>query len=113
MTLNFGWNPQEVHVLLSTSQDFIFEIEPTDPSAIPDGTTVVMNIYAPGTDRLLPSAWQTPVDIWAATVAGGVVSWDIDSARADVIPNMAFFRIIISYSDAVYVWAKGSVIRDD
>ncbi len=110
----FGWVPDNVQISLSKDQDFIFTIDPDDPLAIPDGTIVVMHIYEPGTDKLAIESWVEPLDSWDATVSEGIVSWNIPSSQADVIPKKAYARIILTYPDGGdYVWAHGLVVRDD
>lgn len=114
MTIDFGWEPQEVRIILSASQAFVLQIAPTDPTAIPDDATSEIILYAPGTESLPFDLWQDPLDTWDATIAEGVVSWDISSDRADVIPTLAFARVILTYPESdSYIWAKGLVHRND
>lgn len=114
MTIDFGWEPQEVHVNLSAGQDFVLEIAPTDSTAIPDDATCVIVFYPPSTEALAYADWPDPLDSWSATIAAGVVSWEIASSRSDVIPHLAFARVILTYpSDESYVWARGLAHRND
>lgn len=114
MTIDFGWEPQEVHINLSAGQDFVLEIAPTDPTAIPDASTCVIILYPPGAESLAYADWPTPLDTWTASIASGVVSWDVESGRSDVIPHLAFARVILTYPTAEsYVWARGLAHRND
>lgn len=114
MTIDFGWEPQEVRIILSAGQNFVLEITTDDTNGIPDDATVALKIYAPGTEACPPAKWSTPLDTWNATVTGGIVSWDIVSTRSDAIPHLSFARVLLTYSGSdAYVWAKGLVHRID
>ena len=115
-TIAVGWHPIDITVLLVAQQDWTINIEPEE--ALPTGTTVVANIYPPGTEKMPPADWPTP-DVWAATVTTNSVSWHIESTLTDSIPTKSYVRWMISYpSDEIgttddYCWAKGLVVRDD
>jgi hypothetical protein len=113
LPIDLGWIPQEIRIILSAGQGFVLQITPTDPTAIPDGTTAVMNLYPPETESLPVAYWPAPIDSWDASISEGIVSWDVASGSADVIPQFAFVRIILTYVDGSYVWAKGQVDRND
>lgn len=114
MTIDFGWHPQDIRIILSAGQEFVLEIAPTDLTAIPDDATSSIKLYPPGTEVLPIASWPTPLDSWDATISGGVVSWQISSSRADLIPNLAFARVLLTYPDGEpYTWARGPVSRDD
>jgi hypothetical protein len=114
MTVALGWKPQDIQVILSAGQDFILEIVPDDPTAIPDGTLVKIDLYSPGTQKMSVDSWPDPLDSWDGTVSGGIVRWNVPSDKPDLIPQKAWARLIITYEGgADYVWAHGYVVRDD
>ena len=117
--LPFGWTPIPITVILSWDADWIIQIEPqtsTPGSVLPDDTTVSLVIYPPGTDGLPPDEWPDPLDTWDATVdlTTDIVSWKVPSEQANLIPKMAYARLMLTYPiDDDYVWAKGLVARSD
>lgn len=115
-TIDVGWNPIDITVHLVAQQDWTINIQLEEE--IPTGTTVVANVYPPGTQKLPVAEWPTP-ESWPATVTTDTVSWHVESALTDAIVAKSYVRWMISYPmDEIgtiddYCWAKGLVVRDD
>jgi hypothetical protein len=111
---NAGWEPLPLRIVLSARQSFVMSITTKEPGGIPDGATVLIDIYPLGTDKLDVDDWPEPLQVWPATVSDGIAEWLVAPQSADTVPDHSYARLLITYPDqGTYVWAKGNVDRDD
>lgn len=115
-TIDVGWHPIDITVRLVAQQDWTINIELEED--VPAGTTVVANVYPPGTQKLPVAEWPAP-EVWSATVETNSVSWHVESVKTDAVLTKSYVRWMISYPIDEsgdfddYCWAKGLVVRDD
>lgn len=102
MATQLGFVPNKGQVILSTGADLIFNLE-SDGEAWPSGTTCQLKF---------PSQGLT----FDATISGVVISFKVESASVDPIPNGAIFRIYLTRPTSPtseYLWWTGTVARKD
>lgn len=121
MTVQLGWSGIDIEIILAHGQDWIVTLEAPDNyvgDVFPDGTTIVANIYPPGTDKLPLAQWPAPDASWPATITDNrVVQWKVESADTEDTLDRSVARVMVSYPNTPttddYRWLKGLVVRRD
>ncbi len=100
-----GWDPQYRALILSRGTDFLHTITPRTTSFPAGGAAWIV---------IRDSTNSTVLDTWNGTYSTTSVSWTVQAATADAIPENARYQLIIQYPTAPTTemeWAYGPVVR--
>jgi hypothetical protein len=119
--VKLGWEGISVIIILARGQDWITTLlPPTDlPTPIwPDGTTVVAQIFPPGTAELPPDDWPAPDFEWPAVITDAdEIYFKVESAIVDTVVDESVVRVYAKFPNTPttddYRWLKGTVKRSD
>lgn len=123
-SIQLGWKPYRITPILSRGEDWIVTIEPknSDGNPWPEGTTLNAVVYPPNTDTNQPLAQWPILFTWPGQIANGNVTIKGKAEEADQVPAKALMRIRVVFpgadlddtsDDDRFLWAKGTVSRDD
>ncbi|MDD7813703.1 hypothetical protein PP713_14125 [Mycobacterium sp. CSUR Q5927] len=123
-SIMLGWKPYRITPILSRGEDWIVTIEPkdSDGNPWPEGTTLNAVTYAANTDLDKPLSEWPVLFTWPGQIVNGNVILKGKAEEADQIPAKALMRIRVVFpgedlddtaDDDRFLWAKGTVSRDD